>query len=103
MSRQVTIGANKGSDVGVDIQFTDTDGTPFSLFGWTVDTYDVSSEFTSPTNLITTTVTEELEGRVHVRIEWNDRLSVGIVYRFRVRLRDDPEDQTTALIGVLYS
>lgn len=96
------ITTNRGSDIDADIQFTDEDGNPFELFGWTVAAYDVSEALTTPTNLVTVTVTDEMEGMVHVRIEWDDRLEVGVGYQMRLRLQDDPEDQATNIIGVLY-
>jgi hypothetical protein len=96
------IATNRGSDIDADIQFTDEDGNPFNLFGWTVSTYDVSPALTTPTNLVTVTTTDELDGRVHVRIEWDERLEVGVGYQVRLRLQDDPEDQATNIIGVLY-
>ena len=96
------ITTNRGSDIDADIQFTDEDGNPFELFDWTVAAYDASPELETPTNLITVTVTDETEGKVHVRIEWDDRLEVGVGYQMRLRLQDDPEDQATNIIGVLY-
>ena len=100
--RPVIITANKGSDIDADIQFQETDGTPFELFGWTVGSYSASPDLTSPTDLVTVTVTDQIEGKVHLRVEWDERLQVGVGYIVRILLQDTPEDQATPEIGILY-
>ena len=97
-----TLNPTQGSDLDVVCSFVDSDGNPFELFGWTVSAYDVSPALTTPTNLVTVTTTDEIEGKVHVRIEWDDRLEVGVGYQMRLRLQDAPEDQATNIIGVQY-
>jgi hypothetical protein len=96
------IATNRGSDIDADIQFLDEDGEPFNLFGWTVSAYDVSPALTTPTNLVTVTVTDATQGNIHIRIEWDERLETGVGYQLRIRLQDSPEDQATNIIGIMY-
>jgi hypothetical protein len=90
---------NRGSDWEDIVPLKNADGTPFDLLNWTPSIYDASSQLTG---LISLTVMDEASGLVKIRIEWSETLQVGVMYQFRVRLFNDPDDTTTNAIGVIY-
>jgi hypothetical protein len=91
---------NKGSDLNFELQWKNSDSTPFDLTGYTVTAYDLSIR----TMAITLTVTSAVNGTISGRLEWND-VYVGtkkgiFTMIFRIKISNGTDDITTPPITI---
>jgi hypothetical protein len=90
---------NRGSDVDFSLVWKDSDNLPADLFGYTVQLLDVTPELA---DYLTVAITDEANGGITGRIEWDASLLAGVNYRFRVQVTLGAEDDATNLIEVTY-
>jgi hypothetical protein len=90
---------NRGSDVDFTIVWKDSANEPADLHDYTVAAMDVT---TGLEDYLTLEITDEANGVITGRIEWNDSLLAGINYRFRVQVSIDEDQDATNLIEVTY-
>lgn len=90
---------NRGSDVTFTLAWKDSANLPADLFGYTVQTLDVTPELLP---YLTVTISDPANGVIVGRIEWNAALLAGVNYRFRVQVTLGTEDDATNLIEVTY-
>jgi hypothetical protein len=100
MRPQITrLQPNRGSDVNFSLVWKDSDNDPADLFGYTVQLLDVTPELA---DYLTVAITDEANGVITGRIEWDASLLAGVNYRFRVQVTLGTEDDATNLIEVTY-
>ena len=90
---------NRGSDVDFSLVWKDSDNDPADLFGYTVQLLDVTPELA---DYLTVAITDEANGVITGRIEWDASLLAGVNYQFRVQVTLGTEDDATNLIEVTY-
>jgi hypothetical protein len=90
---------NRGSDVDFTLVWKDSDNDPADLFGYTVQLLDVTPELA---DYLTVAITDEANGVITGRIEWDASLLAGVNYQFRVQVTLGTEDDATNLIEVTY-
>ena len=90
---------NRGSDVDFTIVWKDSENEPADLHDYTVTAMDVTAGLES---YLTLEITDEANGVITGRIEWNASLLAGVNYRFRVQVTLGTEDDATNLIEVTY-
>ena len=90
---------NRGSDVDFSLVWKDSDNDPADLFGYTVQALDVTPELAA---YLTVTITDEANGVITGRIEWDTSLLAGVKYQFRVQVTLGTDDDATNLIEVTY-
>ncbi len=90
---------NRGSEVDFTIVWKDSDNDPAVLFDYTVQAMDVSDGLA---DYLTLEITDPANGVITGRIEWDDSLTAGVNYRFRVQVTLDDEDDATNLTEVTY-
>lgn len=91
---------NKGSDLNFQLDWKNSDGTPFNLTGYTITAYDKLPKTLS----ITLTVTSAVNGAISGRIEWMDSYipsKAGVfTMTFRIKISNGTDDITTPQITV---
>jgi len=79
---QNTYLVNKGTDLNFTFNWPDGAGGNADLTGYTVAAYDVDSAISS---LLTVTLTTANVGLITVSLQWDETLSIGVEYKFRIK------------------
>lgn len=83
---------NWGSDLDTGITLFRPDGDPLDLTGCVVDMVD---QHAALTGRVTVSVTNQVAGRVNLRIEWADAMLRGRLMSFRLRVALGAHSTTT--------